>query len=49
MDRIRRFFIGPPPVFSLVVVAYNVGPYIDAFFASIIAQTYNLKRVEIIV
>lgn len=49
MDRIRRLFTRPPPVFSLVVAAYNVAPYIDDFFASIIAQTYDLKGVEIIV
>lgn len=49
MGQIRRLFQRTPPVFSLVVAAYNVAPYIDDFFASIMAQTYGLKGIEVIV
>lgn len=49
MRQIRHLFQRPPPVFSLVVAAYNVAPYIDDFFASIIAQTYGTRGVEVIV
>lgn len=49
MNHIKNLFRRPPPVFSLVVAAYNVGSYIDDFFASIIAQTYGVTGIEIIV
>lgn len=49
MGQIRHFFKRPPPVFSLVVAAYNVAPYIADFFESIIAQTYGTQGVEVIV
>lgn len=34
--------------YSLVVSCYNVEPYIDEFFGSLLAQTVDLKRLEII-
>lgn len=49
MGRIRDIFRPRPPVFSLVAAAYNVASYIDEFFASIIAQTYGVAGVELIV
>jgi glycosyltransferase involved in cell wall biosynthesis len=49
MGHIRDLFRPKPPVFSLVAAAYNVGLYIDDFFASIVAQTYGMKGVELIV
>ena len=36
-------------MFSLVAAAFNVAPYLDDFFASVIAQTYGLTGVELIV
>lgn len=40
---------GPAPRISLVVAAYNVAPYIDAFFGSLTAQKGGLSGVEVIV
>lgn len=36
-------------MFSLIAAAYNVAPYLDDFFASVIAQTHGLTGVELIV
>ncbi len=36
-------------MFSLIAAAYNVAPYLDDFFASVIAQTYGLDGVELII
>ena len=49
MRRIRDLFKPRVPVFSLVAAAYNVAPYIDEFLTSLIAQTYGLDGVELIV
>lgn len=48
MGRIRNLF-RRRPMFSLVAAAYNVAPYIDAFFESVIAQSYGVAGVEVIV
>lgn len=40
---------GPAPRISLVVATYNVAPYIDAFFDSLIVQKGGLSGVEVIV
>ena len=49
MARIRAFFQPRVPVISLVSAAYNIAPYLDAFFNSVMVQTYDLRSVELIV
>ncbi len=45
-----RLGLYPPPLrLSMVVATYNVAPYIDAFFDSLVAQTTGLAGLEVIV
>jgi glycosyltransferase involved in cell wall biosynthesis len=45
-----RLGLHPPPLrLSMVVATYNVAPYIDAFFDSLVAQTTGLAGLEVIV
>ena len=37
-----------PPLFSLVSAVYNVGPYLDAFIASLEGQTLSPDRFEVV-
>jgi glycosyltransferase involved in cell wall biosynthesis len=45
-----RLGLHPPPLrLSMVVATYNVAPYIDAFFDSLVVQTTGLAGLEVIV